>query len=488
MKITIRIISAFILMTVVFLAMIHDAAAQVKIENAFPDLNFTRPLDLQCAGDGSGRLFVVEQQGRIYVFQNDQETTDKMLFLDIRDRVNDDGNEQGLLGLAFHPDYESNGYFFVDYTASDPNRTVIARYEVSVANADSALKSSETVILEVAQPYSNHNAGQILFGADGYLYITLGDGGSGGDPQGNGQDLSTLLGSILRIDVNQTQGDKNYAIPPDNPFVANQREFRQEIWAYGLRNPWRMSFDHETGWLWAADVGQNEYEEIDIIEKGKNYGWNIMEGFHCYNADNCDTTDLTMPVWEYDHSLGSSVTGGFVYRGPGVPEFTGKYIYADYISGRIWMLAYDGEGEPVNQLFEDTGLLIASFGTDAENELYICAFDGRIYKFVSESTGILNKQRMQTGAFRLGVNYPNPFNPETTIRYELFKTDHVKLTVYNGLGQKVDTLVDGIQTAGEKSVQWHAKHALSRGMGSGIYYYTLNVNGFSKTRKMLLLK
>jgi len=342
---------------------VGQARAQVELEPAFPLLSFLSPVDLQHSGDGTNRLFVVEQRGMIRVFENSQYVAEDKIFLDIRDRVNNAGFEEGLLGLAFHPDYENNGYFYVDYTAANPRRTVIARYSVSLSNPDSADENSEFVIMEFSQPFENHNAGQISFGPDGYLYISAGDGGSGGDPFGNGQNLQTLLGSLLRVDVDTLAGGMNYGIPLDNPFYPNDLGYREEIFAYGLRNPWRFSFDDSTGWLWLADVGQNDIEEIDLIISGRNYGWNVMEGSRCFDPPSgCDTTGLEMPIWEYDHSLGLSVTGGFVYHGSNAPELEDHYIYADYLSGRIWSLFYDGQNPPVNTELMNTDLLITSFG------------------------------------------------------------------------------------------------------------------------------
>jgi glucose/arabinose dehydrogenase len=351
-----------------------------QIQLAFPQLSFTRPVDLQTPDDDTNRIFVVEQAGRIYSFLNDKITSSKTLFLDITDLVDDSGNEMGLLGLAFHPNFKDNGFFFVDYTAND--QSVISRFKVNSINPDVGDKSSEQVILEVDQPFSNHNGGQIGFGADGYLYISLGDGGSGGDPQGHGQNQMTLLGSILRIDVDNSETGENYGIPVSNPFYNNGNGFREEIYAYGLRNPWRFSFDPITGWLWSGDVGQNRIEEIDIIQSGKNYGWNTMEGSSCYSpSTNCDATGLELPIHEYSHSIGNTITGGYVYRGKLVPELYGAYVYADFGSGRIWMLEYNGLNDPVNTEIIDTDLNIASFGTDQKNELFICAFDGKIYNF-----------------------------------------------------------------------------------------------------------
>lgn len=348
---------------------------------AFPNLSFSQPLDLQHSGDGSNRLFVVEKSGSIKVFENSMSVSKASVFLDIRDRVDDSGSEEGLLGLAFHPDYESNGYFYVNYTASNPDRTIIAGYQESADNPDSADKESEIQLLTFDQPYSNHNGGQLAFGPDGYLYIAVGDGGSAGDPNGNGQNRSTLLGSILRIDVDNPDSGNNYGIPPDNPYAGNTRGFREEIYAYGLRNPWRFSFDAANGELWTGDVGQNSYEEIDIIEPGWNYGWNIMEGNHCYEpSDNCDQSGLELPIWEYDHDLGNSVTGGFVYRGPTLENLTGWYIYGDFGSGRIWALHNSDPQNPTNTELLNTDINISSFGVDADNELYICGFGGRIYQ------------------------------------------------------------------------------------------------------------
>ncbi len=361
-------------------ASIPDGA--LRLDESFPNLRFNRPVDFQSPGDGSGRLFVVEQAGVIKVFDNRSDIGSANVFLDIRGRVRDQGNEEGLLGLAFHPNFASNGYFYVDYTASNPRRTVVTRYRADPNNPDRVLTDSATVILEVNQPYSNHNGGQIVFGPDGYLYVALGDGGSGGDPHDHGENPATLLGSILRIDVD---GGSPYAIPSDNPFVGNNQGYREEIYAYGLRNPWRISFDSSTGRLWAADVGQNLYEEVNIIEKGANYGWDVMEGLHCYEPTmGCNQTGLTLPVWEYSHDLGISITGGYAYRGSSASSLAGRYVFADYGTGRIWALTYDGAQAQVQEIM-NTGLSISSFGVDAQQELYALAFNGRIYRFTEAS-------------------------------------------------------------------------------------------------------
>ncbi|MEX0288604.1 MAG: sorbosone dehydrogenase family protein [Flavobacteriaceae bacterium] len=362
--------------------MTDDSVGGTSLElvQAFPQLSFSRPVDLQAPSDGTNRIFVVEQKGVINTFSNEPDVRSATVFLDIENMVFDDASEMGLLGLAFHPNFSSNGYFYVYYNPS-ATASRISRFEVSAGNSNMASVSSEEIILEFSQPFTNHNGGQLAFGPDGFLYISSGDGGDGGDPFENAQDLGTLLGAILRIDVNNTEGGLNYAIPSDNPFV-NQAGARDEIFAYGLRNPWRMSFDTTTGLLWTADVGQGRWEEIDVIENGNNYGWDILEANQCFGVNGCDDTNLTPPWFEYNHDNDDkSVTGGYVYRGSEVTQLEGKYIYGDYISGRIWALSTDLNASPQNELLEDTNLRIVSFGTDENNELYICAFDGAIYKF-----------------------------------------------------------------------------------------------------------
>ncbi len=324
-------------------------------------------------GDGTNRLFVLEQPGRIRVFENQEGVQSAQVFLDITSRLNSRGNEEGLLGLAFAPDFPMSGHFFLDYTAANPRRTVISRFTVAAPRAGVADPSSELVVLEIDQPYENHNGGQIAFGPDGYLYIGMGDGGSAFDPQKNGQNLGVLLGKLLRIDVSQSEGERRYRIPPDNPFVGQQGA-RGEIWAYGFRNPWRFSFDRPSGALWLADVGQNAREEIDLIIRGGNYGWSRMEGTLCVPASvsTCDRTGLTLPILDYPTRDGNcAITGGFVYRGNAAPSVRGSYIYGDFCSGRIWALQYNGSQVVENTLLVDSTLSITSFGVDSRGELYV---------------------------------------------------------------------------------------------------------------------
>lgn len=371
-----------ILSFLISLFIASNVRAQFTLENAFPNLSFSSPIDLQNSGDGTNRIFVVERAGRIKVFPNSSSATSLKTYLDITDRVSA-GGEMGLLGLAFHPDYKNNGFFYVNYTVSNPSKTRISRFQVSSENSDSADKNSELILLTFNQPFSNHNGGWIGFGPDdGYLYIGTGDGGSGGDPQNNGQSITTFLGKILRIDIDNQDSGLEYAIPSDNPFTDSSGSILKEIYAWGMRNPWRNSFDPVTGWLWSADVGQNTWEEINIIERGKNYGWRCYEGNHSFNLSGCNYPEYIFPIWEYSHGLGCSITGGYVYRGPTVPELTGKYIYADYCTKTVWSLEYNDNAPPDNQTLLTASGFVTSFGVDENNELYIVTFSpDRIYRF-----------------------------------------------------------------------------------------------------------
>jgi glucose/arabinose dehydrogenase len=375
--------TALLMAAAVVLACNSGPAGAFQVERAFPNLSFQQMTNLVQPDDESGLIFVTEQRGIVYSFSvNGSQQAN--VFLDITDRVSMGGTEEGLLGIAFDPDYQGNGYFYVYYSAASPRRSVVSRFNLDQQQLDAADPQSEVIIMEIEQPFSNHNGGQLAFGPDGYLYIGLGDGGSGGDPQGNGQNLGTLLGSILRIDVSGLSAPGDYKIPPDNPFV-NTAGARPEIWAFGLRNPWRFSFDSETGLLWAGDVGQNTWEEIDIVTGGANYGWNITEGLHCYSPPTgCDQSGLTLPLTEYDHSHGCAIIGGYVYHGDQIPSLQGHYVYGDYCSGDIWALAYDGSAVTGNLLLIESGLTITSLGVDLAGNLYILSRDGGIYTLVQK--------------------------------------------------------------------------------------------------------
>ncbi len=372
----------------------------LKTEVAFPNVkwpgfvsvedsgvnNPLRPILLTSAGDGTNRVFVPTQQGKIYVLPNDQQATEAGVFLDIVDRVayDDKTNEEGFLGLTFHPKYRDNGEFYVYYTnKAKKHQNVVARFRASKDDPNKADPSSEEILLVLNKPFWNHDGGTVAFGPDGYLYVAVGDGGLANDPFGNGQKLSTLLGKILRIDVDHKQGDLPYAIPKDNPFVGKP-DARGEIWAYGLRNVWRLAFDAKTGVLWASDVGQDTWEEIDLIVKGGNYGWNIREGLHPFvkkggkpPANDEKPSGMIDPIFEYHHDLGKSITGGIVYRGKDVPELNGAYLYADYVSGKLWALWYDEARKIVTANREiplPKPIPIMSFGEDERGEVYFTTY------------------------------------------------------------------------------------------------------------------
>lgn len=564
---------------IIFLiAPVHPVLSQFNFEDAFPNLpDFTFPVDLQNSGDCTNRIFVVEKEGIIKVFDNRTDVSEIKIFLDITDRVFIEDIEMGLLGLVFHPDYKNNGYFYVNYTAGDPRRTVISRFRVSSTNPDSADKQSEYEILTYLQPFHNHNGGWLGFGpVDGYLYISSGDGG----PHPNGQMNDILLGKILRIDINEQDPGLNYSIPPDNPYFDSTGTERKEIYATGLRNPWRCSFDPETGLLWCGDVGSASIEEIDIIVSGGNYGWACYEGTMPWVPHECpDSTLLIFPVYEYPHSEGLSITGGYVYRGPNQPGLYGKYIYADWFSRKVWSLEYDGINPPANELIFTLppGAMPTSFGVDEAGELYICT-SSRLYKIiptapvtapanltaeaiepsivelnwidnsgneggfliersdsaekfqmvatVSENTvayedtvAALGEYQYRISAYNINdtsgysniacvsvlvvsvdveliamdyfieQNFPNPFNPITSVRFNIPEESIVRILVVNVLGEVVAELVDEIKPSGIHSQTWNAIN-----VSSGIYFLRMNaqsvVSGknYSQTIKTVLMK
>lgn len=382
-----------------------DGTLPLAAELAFPNIQWAdwspedadgrlqafRPIVVTHANDDTNTLYVANQWGEVYSLDNKADVTDSKVFINLRDRVSykDNENEEGFLGMAFHPEYKKNGQFFVYYTMKGEDHTsVVSRFTAKNGVGDPA---SEEVLLKIPQPFWNHNGGTIAFGKDGYLYISLGDGGAGNDPFSNGQNLETLLGKILRIDVNKKSEGLPYAIPTDNPLIFHSGEkIRREIFAYGFRNPWGINFDRETGDLWCADVGQNLWEEIDIVTKGGNYGWAIREGQHAFGPQGSEARpELIEPVWEYDHQVGSSITGGIVYRGKKFPNLVGKYVYADYVSGKIWALHYDQKAKKVvsNEAIPSPKMPIIHFGEDADGEIYFCVVSANgqgIYRFVNK--------------------------------------------------------------------------------------------------------
>ena len=382
-------------------------AQQTTFVPIHDNLVFDEPVQILFDGLQTKVAYVVEKGGVVYRAQMNKDCETKEAFMDIQDRVYVKNSEEGLLSMAFHPNFKEDNRVFVWYTANKPRRTVLSSFLVNHIKRDTQEITptvepavdigSEIILLTVRQPWGNHNGGTVLFGPDNYLYVSIGDGGSGGDPHDNGQNTNTLLGTVIRIDVNNTDGDKKYSIPPDNPFVSTGKETHQEeIWAWGLRNVWRMSFDKETGFLWGGDVGQHEWEEINIINKGGNFGWNIREGKHPFDESVVPTTELVDPVYEYGRRSGGSITGGYVYRGKQIPELWGKYLFSDYMSGRTWALTKDGKVYSAERIAREPSLAISSYGESPDGEILVCGFKspyfrkGRIYRLELSDTTISN--------------------------------------------------------------------------------------------------
>lgn len=374
---------------------VDESPLKLEFKVAFPNLKWTgwddgsdkgqvnalRPIVLTHANDGSNRIFVATQQGVIHVFENDDKATKTKVFLDITSRVryNDKQNEEGFLGFALHPKFKDNGEIFVFYTdVKAKMANVLSRFRTKKGDKTVVDPDSEEELIRFEKPFWNHDGGCIAFGPDGYLYVSHGDGGAGGDPHENGQKLSTLLGKVLRIDVDHKSSGKQYAVPKDNPFVS-QKDALPEIWAYGLRNVWRMSFDRQTGTLWGGEVGQNIFEEIILITKGGNYGWNLREAFHPHSRKGSDVRkEFIEPIWEYHHDVGRSITGGYVYRGKKIPSLNGAYIYSDYVSTKVWALRYDAAKGRVtaNQQIGNRHPAALSFGEDEQGEIYLLSAAG----------------------------------------------------------------------------------------------------------------
>lgn len=414
-----------------------STAQQIVLIRAFPQLTFDNPVALTHAGDGSDMLYVVEQTGTIRSFSNSDVATESDLFLDIEAAVVS-GGERGLLGLAFHPAFETNGRFFVYYSAStgDGPVTRLSRFERSGGPGSAADPESQAVLFEVSQTASNHNGGDLAFGPDGMLYVTIGDGGKNAS---DAQDRSNLLGTIVRIDVDDDGGEPPYGIPDDNPFVGNETGIREEIYAWGLRNPWRFSIDGESGVIWAGDVGQNDWEEINVIVSGGNYGWPVMEGLACYQSPGCDKSPYVLPVHTYQNGVaGRSITGGHVYRGSLAPDLVGAYMFGDFLSGRIWRLDNTGSDYAATELDLGPNLLVSAFGEDEDQELYVLDYGGGgVYRFEAALVESTEGPADRLSRTHFGLAGPNPFAGRTSLEIVVPQRTPVLVDIFDMLGRRV---------------------------------------------------
>ena len=463
------------LVVLVFLFFNYSFAQDLELELLAS--GFDNPVSIKHAGDD--RLFIVEQDGLIRII-NAGGTVQNTPFLDIDDRVINTGNERGLLGLAFHPNYSVNGFLYVNYINNSGN-TVISRFTMNFTNPEVADPTTEFIILTYAQPYSNHNGGDLAFGTDGYLYISSGDGGSGGDPDGNGQNTANLLGNILRIDVDNTTALLNYSIPPDNPFIGNSAA-TPEIWAYGLRNPWKFSFDRLNGDIWIADVGQGDYEEINRAsgaQGGLNYGWRCYEGTSIYNSNDCPSSStLTFPISGYNHfgdgEFKCSITGGYVYRGSMYPSFEGSYFFADYCSSEIGFITYNSSLGDWDMTLEDFTGNWSAFGEDIDGEIYISDIQsGNIYKLIDALLSVDENE------FNRISIYPNPVKDELNINFSNYNsTLSTEIVIYNIQGEivaSVNRRTENIQKINTSK------------LANGMYILKLNAaNGEQSTHKLVV--
>ena len=442
--------------------------------------NLDRPVSIKHAGDD--KLYIVEQDGVIKVINADG-TIQNTSFLDINSRVINTGNERGLLGLAFHPNYVANGYFFVNYINNSGN-TVVSRFNRDATDPSIADPNSELIILTFNQPFGNHNGGDLAFGSDGYLYISSGDGGSGGDPQGNSQNTSNLLGNILRIDIDTITPSQNYSIPSDNPFEGSATA-REEIWAYGLRNPWKFSFDRQNDDLWIADVGQGDYEEINMVSSvdaatGLNYGWRCYEGNSPFNSAGCsDPSEYTFPIDGYNH-IGDglfkcSITGGYRYRGTNYPNFNGWYFFADICSQEIGYLVYDETNMVWNKTFEQFSGQWSAFGEDINGEIYVSDLSsGNIYKLTDTTLSV------DDNLFSAISIYPNPTNDILNINFGSNNNINIstKISIYDIQGKKVKAI--------RRNTEIIQKVNTSQ-LSNGIYVLKINSkNGEQSTHKLII--
>ena len=436
------------------------AWAQVELVDAFPGVSFNAPLEVALAPGQTDRYYIIEQRGVIRTLaEGDAATT---TFLDINPLVAG-GGEKGLLGIAFHPDYETNGRFFVHYSSNNPHRSIIAEYARSAADPLVADPESAVIRMEVSQPFSNHNGGKIAFGPDGYLYISLGDGGSGGDPGNRAQNPATLLGKLLRIDVDDIPDGATYGIPPDNPFAGSTGNERPEIFALGLRNVWKFTFDSETGAIWAADVGQSRWEEVSVVENGGNYGWKQVEGPECF-VSGCDLSAFAPPIYAYPHSAGGvqSITGGYVYHGDGIPAIDGTYLYADLGSHGLHAVTFDLEAGTSSAERILAASTILSIDPDWSGEPLVLTF-GNVQRL--RQAGTATAPGAEAAALRVRLAGAHPASGDARIAVSAAPGGPVRVSLHDALGREVRVLHDGpLGTAASQTL------AVGRhGLASGVY-------------------
>ncbi len=419
-------------------------------ERVFRDIEFDMPIGLRYAEGDDDYLYVPELPGRVRVFENDPNATESTVFLDLTNNVGPGGQ---FLDVAFHPDYVNNGYFYVYFASADPRRLKLLRYTRSTTNPLVADPTSKLILFNVVFPGAqNHFGGKIAFGPDGYLYVPMGDGGSLGDALGNGQDRSTLLGSVLRIDVDNPSGGRNYGIPSDNPFVGNTEGWREEIWAWGFRNPYSSSFDRQEGVFWLADVGEQAWEEINIVEAGKNYGWNVVEGLECFDDVACNPDDFESPFYAYEHTTGSghAVIGGFVYRGSGIPELVGHYIFGDFNFGKLWSMDFS---DPENLLITEwpDAPPIPAFGEGPDGELYIPKlFNGQMVRIIRTKGTAIEDDLPGNNSRNVSLSlFPNPTATSTTLTVRAETYTPLRVGLFDILGREMAELYNGSVVAGQ---------------------------------------
>lgn len=484
-----------------FLTASAPASAQVglQFEEQYPHVEFDRPLDMDV--DANGRAYISTQAGKILTLPNDPSSEEKSLFLDLTDRVaySEKNQEAGYMNTVLHPDFSQNGLFYVFYLSTgttsegvDTTHTVLARYRRSPTDPTSVEVDSRQLVLEIPKPTLGHNGGGLAFGPDGYLYVSVGDGSRGGDAYEQAQDRTTFLGTVLRIDVDGSTGNSNYAIPPSNPYVGNDQGFREEIFAYGFRNPWRMTIDPKTGDVWLGDVGEHGWEEINVVEKGENYGWPIKEGPNCFEAETCSESELTDPIhaYRYGSSYGRCVTGGYVYRGSDIPSLQGKYVFGDWATERMWVLTYEeGEDTTVTEVSipNEISKHYPSFAVDDEGELYFLSlFHKIIYKFRPGRTAIPPTDPDTTKAVDASfeISGPNPAVTGTSVTFRVSEVGPVKIALYDLLGREVAALFDRTVPAGtQRSIRVPVRE-----LAAGMYLIRMRFPGFTRTRTIRIVR